>query len=232
MTVVRASLEEVGLEGVINEDKCLVFRDSEISIVYFRAGYMPEQYPTSLSWQGREKIELSKAIKCPNIDYHLAGCKKIQQALNTDMHLFTNTPECLLKNTTEIYDFSKISQKIVETVQSNPKDWVLKPQREGGGNNIYGQDILPKLANHDQHPEYILMKMIKCQEKECVMLKNGTTNRVLALSEVGMFGALVANGSEIVMNEYVGYLVRTKSRDSNEGGIAAGFGVLDCIRLI
>lgn len=193
---------------------------------------MPEQYPSELSWQGREKIELSKAIKCPDINFHLAGCKKIQQSLNTDMPLFTSDSMSLLHNTTEIYDFSKLSPEVIQRVRNNPQDWVLKPQREGGGNNTYGENILPKLENFERHPEYILMKMIKCEEKECDMVRAGVVNRMLAVSELGMFGALVVDGEEIVMNEYAGYLVRTKSKDSNEGGIAAGYAVIDSARLV
>ena len=232
MQVIRASLDEVGLEARLSEEKELIYKNTEISIVYFRAGYMPEQYPSELCWQGREIIELSKAIKCPDINFHLAGCKKIQQSLNTDMHMFTTDPTSLLQNTTEIYDFSKISQEVILRVRNNPKDWVLKPQREGGGNNTYAENILPKLDNFEQHPEFILMKMIKCEEKECDTVKAGVVNKMLAVSELGIFGAVVMDGEKIVMNVYAGYLVRTKSKDSNEGGIAAGYAVIDSARLV
>jgi hypothetical protein len=32
-------------------------------------------------WDARLLLELSTAVKCPNISYHLAGAKKIQQEL-------------------------------------------------------------------------------------------------------------------------------------------------------
>lgn len=51
-----------------------------MSIVYYRNGYAPDQYGEN-AWAVREMIEKSKAIKCPNIAYHLAGSKKIQQEL-------------------------------------------------------------------------------------------------------------------------------------------------------
>lgn len=53
----------------------------EVSVVYFRAGYEPGHYPTQNEWDARYLIEISKAIKCPSIHYHLAGTKKVQQAL-------------------------------------------------------------------------------------------------------------------------------------------------------
>lgn len=53
----------------------------EITVIYFRAGYEPNHYPSELEWNARWVMEKSKAIKCPSIQYHLAGTKKVQQAL-------------------------------------------------------------------------------------------------------------------------------------------------------
>lgn len=55
--------------------------DIEVSVVYFRAGYEPGHYPSQNEWDARYLIEKSAAIKCPSIHYHLAGTKKVQQAL-------------------------------------------------------------------------------------------------------------------------------------------------------
>jgi glutathione synthase len=52
-----------------------------VAVVYFRAGYEPAQYPSNNEWAARLMIERSLAIKCPSIHYHLAGTKKVQQAL-------------------------------------------------------------------------------------------------------------------------------------------------------
>jgi glutathione synthase len=42
-------------------------RGFEASVVYFRAGYTPHDYPTEADWQGRQMAEMSFAIKCPSI---------------------------------------------------------------------------------------------------------------------------------------------------------------------
>lgn len=55
--------------------------DTEVTVVYFRAGYEPGHYPTQNEWDARYLVEKSNAIKCPSIHYHLAGTKKVQQAL-------------------------------------------------------------------------------------------------------------------------------------------------------
>jgi glutathione synthase len=51
------------------------------SVVYFRAGYSPDDYPTEAEWDARLLIEQSSAIKAPSIGYHLAGTKRVQQRL-------------------------------------------------------------------------------------------------------------------------------------------------------
>ncbi len=65
-----------------NSNLHLFYRDGiEIAIVYFRSGYMPGFYHSELEWSARLLMERSKAIKCPSIQYHLAGTKKVQQEL-------------------------------------------------------------------------------------------------------------------------------------------------------
>ena len=49
----------------------------EIAVVYYRSGYQLEAYPTEKEWDVRLMLERSRAIKCPSIQYHLAGTKKV-----------------------------------------------------------------------------------------------------------------------------------------------------------
>ena len=52
---------------------------NEVSVCYFRAGYTPNDFHDEKDWDSRLLLERSKAIKCPNVYYHLAGTKKVQQ---------------------------------------------------------------------------------------------------------------------------------------------------------
>ena len=230
--MIRASLREIGIKGVVLENGKLMYENEEVCIAYYRSGYIPQHYPTELEWSGREKIELSKAIKCPNINFHIAGCKKIQQCLTQDLSNFTIDSSELLKNITELYDFSEISSELENRVQNDPESWVLKPQREGGGNNTYGADILPMLYNHKSLTDYVLMKKINCKAQESLVIRNGVVNKITSVSEVGMFGVIIGVGENLFVNEYSGYLVRTKAKESNEGGVATGYAVLDSASLI
>jgi len=55
------------------------------SVVYFRAGYTPDDYPTRAEWDARRSVECSSAIKCPNVFTHLFGAKKIQQVITGEV---------------------------------------------------------------------------------------------------------------------------------------------------
>lgn len=66
----------------LSDDYSLLLDKNEknpITLIYFRAGYSPHDYPTDLEWQARLTMERSTAIKCPSIGLHLANTKKIQQ---------------------------------------------------------------------------------------------------------------------------------------------------------
>ena len=49
----------------------------EVSVVYFRAGYTPNDYDDGgVAWRARLTIETSAAVKCPSARYQLVGAKK------------------------------------------------------------------------------------------------------------------------------------------------------------
>ncbi|EEC80008.1 hypothetical protein OsI_21667 [Oryza sativa Indica Group] len=111
-------------------------RDGQtVSVVYFRAGYSPNDYPSEAEWRARLLMEQSSAIKCPSISYHLVGTKKIQQELAKP-----NILERFLNNKEDIAKLRKCfaglwsldNEEIVKTAIEKPDLFVLKPQREGG----------------------------------------------------------------------------------------------------
>ena len=86
---VRLTLLQIAKSARLDDDRRLIVPkfaadgdSSEISIVYFRAGYGPADYPSQSEWNARRLLELSRAIKCPTIITQLSGCKKIQQVLS------------------------------------------------------------------------------------------------------------------------------------------------------
>lgn len=75
----RLNFEQIEQLGEIDkETNILKIRGKEIGFVYYRAGYQVEQYQTEKDWDTRVMLEVSQAIKCPSIDYHLTTFKKFQ----------------------------------------------------------------------------------------------------------------------------------------------------------
>uniref|UniRef100_A0A0D3HPC9 Glutathione synthetase n=1 Tax=Oryza barthii TaxID=65489 RepID=A0A0D3HPC9_9ORYZ len=215
-------------------------RDGQtVSVVYFRAGYSPNDYPSEAEWRARLLMEQSSAIKCPSISYHLVGTKKIQQELAKP-----NILERFLNNKEDISKLRKCfaglwsldNEEIVKTAIEKPDLFVLKPQREGGGNNIYGHDLRETLVRLQKEQgealaAYILMQRIFPRASLTHLVQGGVCFEDLTISELGIFGAYLRNKDKVVLNNQCGYLMRTKVSSSNEGGVAAGFAVLDSILL-
>uniref|UniRef100_A0A665X7F0 Glutathione synthetase n=1 Tax=Echeneis naucrates TaxID=173247 RepID=A0A665X7F0_ECHNA len=207
----------------------------EVAVVYFRNGYMPQNY----AWDARLLMERSLAVKCPDISTHLAGTKKVQQVLTRPGVLerfFPDQPqvvEQIRATFTGLYtlDMGPEGDKTVAMALASPDRFVLKPQREGGGNNIYGSEIcqvLERLKESTERMAYILMDKIHPSPAHNFLLTQGTPLQISnCLSELGVFGAYVRQGEDMVQNECVGHLLRTKSSNHPDGGVAAGVAVLD-----
>jgi glutathione synthase len=222
----------------------------EVTLVYFRAGYGPSDYTSQRSWDARLHIERSAAIKCPSVLTQLAGTKKVQQVLATPLspHLKKFLPgeeaEAVLKTFAPIYplDKSKAGQE-ARRLATNPETatrYVLKPQREGGGNNVYRKNIPPFLKDlpESHWPAHILMEMIEPPAQQNVIFRNGELQGGGVICELGVYGACLWKTGEkdgerqVVENFEAGYLLRTKGSGSEEGGVAAGFGSVDSVCVV
>ena len=120
----------------------------------------------------------------------------------------------------------------------HPK-YVLKPQREGGGYNFYGDDLAKKLKENtstkdgelvlsDELAEYILMQRLFPPQQTAILMRGGKVEGSgESISELGAFGTLVVAGDgQVVHNTYAGFLLRTKFSNVDEGGVASGFATL------
>ncbi|CAN9515877.1 unnamed protein product [Ophioblennius macclurei] len=236
---IRRRFDDVSKTGSLDPDKRLFVDGQEVAVVYFRNGYMPQNYTSEQTWEARVMMERSMAVKCPDIRAHLAGTKKIQQELARPGVLerfFPGQPEVaeqVRATFTGLYtlDMGPEGDKTVAMALAAPDRFVLKPQREGGGNNIYGSEICRVLEGLKQSSErmaYILMDKIRPAPVQNYLLRrDGPLEISTCLSELGVFGAYVRQGDSMVMNECVGHLLRTKSSEHQDGGVAAGVAVLD-----
>lgn len=238
---VRLTLKELVGKGTIDSQGALRIDEQKVALVYFRAGYSPDDYPTQEEWDGRMLVEKSDAFKCPSVAWQLAGAKKVQQDLATPgaIERFIDSPtdcELLRSFFAGLWGLEDVSSPgmsaVITDALAHPEGYVLKPQREGGGNNIYGTALVRKLSSAENLSAYILMQRILPPIRNTIMVRNGVAMEAEAVSELGIYGVMVKDGDRIVTNTSAGHLVRTKASSSDEGGVAAGFAVLDSPVLI
>ena len=233
----RKTLAEIAANAKLDDQDNLIIDGQLVSVVYFRAGYAPTDYLGQSEWKARELIERSTAAACPSVAMQLAGSKKVQQALaRNDVlgHYANNEADVSLMQTLfaglwalDDLENDKQAASAVRDAMHNPDNYVLKPQREGGGNNIYGQEVRQKLSTVDDLGAYILMQRIRPPINKSIMIRKGNISHVETLSELGIYGTYLRKGRQVLVNREVGHLVRTKAATSDEGGVAAGFAVLD-----
>lgn len=238
--VIRRTLTQIANGACLTDNNELLIDGCLVSVIYFRAGYEPGHYPTKKEWDARLLMEKSQAIKCPSIQYHLAGTKKVQQALARSgaVEMFLNESR-KIDSVKEIFtglyglDFDEVGDKAVQMALDDPERFVLKPQREGGGNNVYGKDVrdvMLKMKDTKERTAWILMDRINPPLSDGYLIRPGAKNPpelVSMVSELGIFGVIVGDSQKIMVNRQVGHMLRTKISTANEGGVAAGLGALD-----
>ncbi|GFR52731.1 hypothetical protein Agub_g15268 [Astrephomene gubernaculifera] len=250
LRTLRLTLADIAAGAVVDEASGTLRLGGEegqppVCVFYFRAGYTPSDYPSEVEWAARELIEASNAAKCPTVAYQLAGTKKVQQDLAAPgvLERFTTDPRdaALLReffaglwslDPVDLAADGAAATAVADALQ-RPEAYVLKPQREGGGNNLYGEELRAALqAGGEQLSAFILMQRILPPVNKSVLVRNGRWQEAETLSELGIYGTFVRHGDEVILNKQSGHLVRTKTSSSNEGGVAAGFAVLDSPYLV
>ncbi len=235
---IRMTLDEIAENGQLSDGHLLI-NGQKAALTYFRAGYAPADYPGTAAWKAREMIESSSSIKCPSVGMQLAGAKKIQQLLCK--------PD-ILRRFAEEDSFSQVQETFVglyalddtiegvpavEAACQSPGRFVLKPQREGGGNNLYGDEMkasLSTMPESEQHA-YILMERIEAVVTPAELVVESVSEKLPSISEIGRYGICFAEGNRLIENRDAGYLVRTKSADMDEGGVCAGYACLNSLCL-
>jgi len=233
---VRRTLTQVQEHGVMDAEGRLRLRDidAEVSVVYFRAGYSPDDYSSEALWETRLLLERSLAIKCPSIAYQLVGAKKVQQALAApkalERYLTSEESQNLRRCFAGLWGLGpqEDDAEIIRQVQEKPSNFVMKPQREGGGYNFYGQEVADKLRelSQEERGAYILMQRILPQPEVNVLTREGSAVISECINEYGFYSVFLGDGAEAHFSEHAGHLVRTKMDGVNEGGVAAGYAVI------
>lgn len=216
----------------------------EISVVYYRTGYAPKDYASPADYATRALLESSRAAQCPSFALQLAGAKKVQEVLTRPgtLERFLAPSEGaaeVRESWVGMWSLDADGGAGADEAVRRAEELVLKPQREGGGNNVYRGNIPPFVARlpAQERAAWVAMELIRPPRGgvRAHLVRSGA-GRVDArvMSELGVFGwALFGEGEGgEVREEQAGWLVRTKADDVDEGGVATGFSVLDSVVLV
>ena len=245
----RVTFLDGGNDGGGGKTRRPLFLDGKrVAVAYLRSGYGPSDYPSELEWRAREILEKADAALCPSVALQLAGAKKVQQALAapgvTEKFLEATPSELVRAHFAGLWGLdgavpeeAAAASEALKDALARPEDFVLKPQREGGGNNLYGEQLRAEIVRGGSEAGpalagYILMQRILPATHRALLVRNGTAKSVDAVSELGIFGAHLRRGSKTLLNERAGHLLRTKPSDADEGGVASGYAVLDSPMLV
>lgn len=236
ISVLRTTLDELGESGEIRDGK-VVLKGRSASIAYFRGGYSPDHYANPDAWKGRRLLEHSQTLSIPSVTIQLANTKKIQQVLSHQPTLeqFVSPQEAaqLLETMVAMCPVDGPIQGTTgrQAALADPEGWVLKPSREGGGNNYFGDDLvkqLKELTTRQAHA-FILMESIQQTPFRAVRLVEEKVVDNLCVTELGHFSYALWEeaAAEPAFQDTEGYLLRTKDVGNREGLVLGGFSFLD-----
>lgn len=241
----RVSLEELGTDGELRQGD-LYYGGAPVTLVYFRAGYTPDHYPTDSCWRARRLIEESSAISVPSVATQLVNTKKIQQVLNQrDVLLQFLDPAAadILQNAQ--VRLAALDQTIHwrgheglarEIAAAHPEDWGLKPFREGGGNNFFGREMVSQLGvlRADETEAYVLMEMIRQTPFQGARLVQEKVLDSACVTEMGHYTAHLREPgrSAPLIDELLGYLLRSKDAQTSEAFVLGDHSYLDAVTLV
>lgn len=238
----RKTLPEIGEQGKMREGH-LRFGSRTVSLTYYRAGYTPDDFLSAEAIRGRGLIEASSTIQCPDLWMQLAGMKKVQLALTVPRNLNRYAPSAHAGGMSSTFAGMHSLHQQLNTPEGpmSAKDWasrhpegfVLKPQREGGGNNHFGGEIPDILSTMPEAEwgNYVLMERILPKTHTATLVVDGQSETLECVSEIGRFGIALAEHGTLLRNDDCGYLVRTKSAEVDEGGVCAGYACLNSLAL-
>ena len=199
----------------------------EISVVYYRTGYVPKDYASPADYTIRALPESSRAAQCPSFALQLAGAKKVQEVLTRpgmlDVSSRLQRVLRLRDSWACIWSLDADGGAGADEAVRRAQELVLKPQRDR-------ENVPPFIAQLpvQERAAWVAMELIRPPRGVCAYLVRSGAGRVSArvMSEFGVYKwALFGEGME-VREEQAGCLVRTKADDVDEGGVDAVDSVL------
>jgi len=225
--IVKLSLGEISKKLTKDGDGNLLLDGNKVSMVYFNTGDKEEDYPDEDSWNGRELVELSTAIKVPDVNILLASLRIFQYYLTKPgiiMHYYDNALiiNDILRFFGGIYyapDLEKEKQtELFNKIQAEPNKYILKPFH-GNKNILTGEKLKGVVPAGEGEPSEelkngIILEVSTPPEHEALIIRDEKTSIEKVISEYSIYGIILSNDNNLTTNKSVGYLVRTRNKEN------------------
>ena len=210
-------LNEVNTKITKDEEGNLLKDGNKISLVYFNS-IDKKDYQNEEAFKAREFIELSTAIKVPDINTYLTSLKVFQYYLSKpDLIIHYNYNELIINDILrffgEVYylpDKSKEERNdIVEKIKSNPDKYILISTEEKTGDNLksvlnsVGEDLPEELING------IIIQKFDSPEHDCILIKDDASKEEKVISEYSIYGIILMNENNLIINKSVSFLIKS-----------------------
>ena len=246
--------EDVLKHTSLSEDRQLLYHPPirpnqtwEVSVVYSRSAHDDFEYDEA-GFFARLQLEKRRAINCPDILTQLTGLKKVQQALTEDETLERwLRPEevATIRETFGTMHSLKTlkagkDDSSMNKVEESLDKYFLKPNREGGGHNVFGRDIQDCLNNmsEEEWGSYILMEKVKAPRVQNILMSHKGIYRGPVVSELGIFSACVRcstseqHESDFLVEAGTAWSLKTKAASVDEMSVVKGYGCFDSPLLV
>ena len=224
---VKLSLSDINKKITKDEEGNLTLNGTKVSLVYFNAGDKEEDYPDEDSWKARELVELSTAVKVPDVNTFLASNRIFQYYLSKpDVIMHYNYNELILNDILRFFggiyyapDMEKEKQtELYNKIQAEPNKYILK-SLSGSKNYLTGEKLKAVIPTGDNEPTDELKNgvIVECcnpPEHETLVLRNEEPVVESCFSEYSIYGIILMNDNNLVMNKSLSYLVRTRNKDN------------------
>ena len=211
-------LNEVNTKITKDEEGNLLKDGNKISLVYFNS-MDKNDFKDEDSYKALEFIELSKAIKVPDINTYLSSLKIFQYYLSKpDIIMHYNHNELIINDILRFFggiyylpDKSKEERNdLFEKIKSSPDNYILKSTEEKTGDNL--KQIINSIGEGDLPDELvngIIVEKYNPPEHESVIIKDENSKIEKVVSEYSIFGIILMNENNLVINKSVSFLIKT-----------------------
>ena len=211
-------LNEVNTKITKDEEGNLLKDGNKISLVYFNS-FDKNDFKDEESYKALELIELSKAIKVPDINTYLSSLKIFQYYLSKpDIIMHYNHNELIINDILRFFggiyylpDKSKEERNdLIEKIKASPDNYILKTNEEKTGENL--KQIINSVGEGDLPDELvngIIVEKYNPPEHESVIIKDENSKIGKVISEYGIYGIILMNDNNLVINKSASFLIKT-----------------------